>query len=77
MNVGQIQGLSVILNAETDLHVPVPRESTGFKVLLHSPDEVPNLLDFGVQLDVGKHSSIRIEPTEVGILVLEELKEAR
>ena len=62
---GQRRGLSVILDAQLDLHVAVPRENAGFKVLLHPRDEEPNLLDFGIELDLGKHTSVRILPREV------------
>ncbi len=54
-----------MLNTDADRHVPAPRHNTGFKVLLHPRDEVPNLQDFGIELDLGKSASIRIEPTEV------------
>ncbi|XP_072045878.1 acid-sensing ion channel 4-A-like [Amphiura filiformis] len=62
---GQPQGLSVLLNSETLRHIPAPRQNTGFKILLHPRDEIPNLVDFGVELDLGKRTSLRIEPTEV------------
>ncbi len=57
------------LKAETDKHIPIPRDSTGFKVLLHPRDEIPNLLDFGLELDIGKRTSMRIEPTKVCITI--------
>ena len=62
---GLSKGLSVILDAQADLHVAAPRQNTGFKVLLHPRGEEPNLVDFGVELDLGKHTSVRILPREV------------
>ena len=58
-------GLSVILDAESSEHLPAPRENSGFKILIHPKDEVPNLQDFGIELDVGKLTAIRVETREV------------
>ncbi len=65
IHLGQLQGLNVILDSEGLRHVPAPRQNTGFKVLLHPRDDIANLLDFGMDLDIGKRTSVRIEPIEV------------
>ncbi|XP_072051795.1 acid-sensing ion channel 1C-like [Amphiura filiformis] len=57
---GEASGLSVILNAEQNKHIAVPRENAGFKVLVHPKDEFPNMQDFGSELELGTHSAIRI-----------------
>ncbi|XP_072014236.1 acid-sensing ion channel 1A-like [Amphiura filiformis] len=62
---GQLQGLSLVLLASVDTHIPSPREYTGFKVLIHPRDEVPDLRNFGVEVDVGKHTSLRVQPREI------------
>ena len=47
-------------------HTAAPRQNSGFKILLHRRDGVPyNLQDFGVELDLGKHTSVRIQSKEV------------
>ena len=64
---GQLQGLSLILDNHEFALTAAPRQNHGFKILLHSRDELPyNLQDFGVEIDMGKHTSVRIEPREVG-----------
>ena len=63
---GQLQGLKLILSSSENDMTAVPRQNSGFKILLHRHDEIPyNLQDFGVELDLGKHTSVRIEPREV------------
>ena len=63
---GQLQGLSLVLLNAVDANTAAPRINTGFKISLHRQDEVPyNLQDFGVELDMGKHTSVRIKPREV------------
>ena len=62
---GQLQGLSLILIMDI-YGLAAPRQNYGFKILLHRRDELPyNLQDFGVEIDMGKHTSVRIEPREV------------
>ncbi|XP_072051886.1 acid-sensing ion channel 4-A-like [Amphiura filiformis] len=62
---GKLQGLSVILDAEDWEHIAAPNQNTGFFVLIHGKNEVPNMKDYGIELDIGKHTSIRIETTEI------------
>ena len=63
---GQLQGLSLIILGLVDMHTAAPRLNTGFKILLHRRDEIPyNVQDFGVELDMGKHTAVHIEPREV------------
>ncbi|XP_072014234.1 acid-sensing ion channel 1A-like [Amphiura filiformis] len=62
---GQPRGLGVMLDSKPIQHIAAPRLHTGFKVLLHPRDEVANLQDFGVEIDIGKHTAVRIKPKEV------------
>ena len=55
----------MILDVQADLHIAAPRQNAGFKVLLHPRGEEPNLVDYGIELDLGKHTSVRILPREV------------
>ena len=49
----------------------LPRQNSGFKLLLHRRDELPyNMQDFGVEIDLGKHTSVRIEPKEVYEIII-------
>ncbi|XP_072051798.1 acid-sensing ion channel 3-like [Amphiura filiformis] len=65
---GARQGLSVILNAEENNVVAAPRENLGFKVLVHPRDEIANLLDYGIELQPGTHTPIRLDVTEMKTL---------
>ncbi|XP_072013565.1 uncharacterized protein [Amphiura filiformis] len=65
---GQARGLSVLLDAEQIHHVAAPRENAGFKVLVHPKDEFPNLQDFGLELELGTHSAVRIATRMLVIL---------
>ena len=64
-----MRGLSVILNSGQVTHVAGPRENAGFKVLIHPKDEFPNLQDFGFELELGTHASVRIGTKEVFIII--------
>ena len=48
--------------------VPAPRESIGFKILAHPRNEVPNLQDFGIELQTGTHTAVRLDVTEISTL---------
>ncbi|XP_072014348.1 acid-sensing ion channel 2-like [Amphiura filiformis] len=65
---GEARGLSVLLNAEQSLHVAAPRENAGFKMLVHPKDEFPNLQDFGLELELGTHSAVRIATRKLEML---------
>ncbi|XP_072014347.1 acid-sensing ion channel 1A-like [Amphiura filiformis] len=65
---GKARGLSVVLNAEQSLHVAAPRENAGFKVLVHPKDEIPNMQDFGLELELGTHSAVRIATRKLEML---------
>ncbi|XP_072051791.1 acid-sensing ion channel 1A-like [Amphiura filiformis] len=65
---GQARGLSVVLNAEQLSHVAAPRENAGFKLLVHPKDEFPNMQDFGLELELGTHSAVRIATRKLELL---------
>ena len=48
--------------------VAAPRENLGFKVLIHPRDELPNLKDYGIELQPGSHIPIRVDVTEMKML---------
>ncbi|XP_072014394.1 acid-sensing ion channel 5-like [Amphiura filiformis] len=62
---GQLRGLGLMLDAKPKQNVPAPRLHSGFKVLLHPKDEIANLQDFGIELDIGKHTAVGIKPKEI------------
>ena len=43
----------------------MPRENTGFKMLIHPKDELPDMQNLGMELDLGKHTAVRVETSEV------------
>ena len=66
--IGQRQGLSLILHAEEEYAVAAPRENLGFKMLVHPRGEVPNLQDYGVELQPGTHTPVRLDVTKTSTL---------
>ena len=65
---GKTQGLNLILSAESSDVVAAPRENLGFKMLIHPRNEFPNLDDFGIELEPGTHTPIRLDVTEMSTL---------
>ena len=66
--LGKTQGLSLVLNVDESELVAVPRENSGFKMLVHPPFDIPNIDDFGIELEPGTHTSIRVDVTEMSTL---------
>ncbi|KAJ6634965.1 Pickpocket protein 28 [Pseudolycoriella hygida] len=59
---GSHMGLTVVLNTNVDEYHCSTTNSQGFKVLLHSPTETPQLQNFGFSLTPGYESRVVITP---------------
>lgn len=56
-------GLTVVIDAAISEYYCTSTHSYGFKVLLHSPNEVPRISNYGVSVASGYESRIVILPT--------------
>lgn len=59
---GKNMGLFVVLNASVADYYCSSTNSAGFKMLLHSPIETPNIADYGIALMPGLETRIIINP---------------
>lgn len=60
---GNELGLSLILNADINDYYCSSTRSYGFKVLLHSPNDLPRVAHYGAAIPNGYESRIVIIPT--------------
>lgn len=56
-------GLSLILNVDMSDYYCSSTKSYGFKILLHSPNDLPTIAHYGVAVPNGYESRIVIQPT--------------
>lgn len=59
---GSHLGLTVIMNANTDDYHCSSTNSAGFKILLHSPIELPKIADYGISITPGYETRIVVTP---------------
>ena len=59
---GLHMGLSVLLDVQEDEYFCTGTESVGFKALLHTPIQVPELVEFGFALKPGTESFFSVVP---------------
>ncbi|XP_030378904.1 pickpocket protein 28 [Scaptodrosophila lebanonensis] len=59
---GSRMGLSVVLNASIGEYYCTKSMSVGFKVLVHSPAELPKVSNYGFLVTAGREARIPIEP---------------
>lgn len=60
---GNEMGLSIVLNGNTEDYYCSSTVSYGFKVLLHSPNDLPRVAYYGVAIPVGYETRITVLPT--------------
>lgn len=63
---GSDMGLTLILDAEVENYYCSSTSSSGFKVLLHSPIEIPRIADFGFFVTPGRETKVVITPKITG-----------
>lgn len=59
---GSNMGLTLVLNADVDNYYCSSTSSSGFKVLLHSPIEIPKMANFGFFVSPGLETKVVITP---------------
>lgn len=59
---GNHLGFSVILNADVRDYYCLSTKSYGFKVLVHNPNDLPRVAEYGVAIPVGQESRLIITP---------------
>lgn len=62
VGAGRRLGLYVVLNANVSDYYCSSTKSVGFKVLLHSPIEMPRISYFGMLLHPGRETQVDISP---------------
>ncbi|XP_071743578.1 pickpocket protein 28 [Lepeophtheirus salmonis] len=62
---GLTMGLSVLLNVQENEYYCTGSESVGFKILLHSPVDHPEMVDFGFGLPPGSENFISLLPSYI------------
>ena len=62
---GKSMGLSVMLNAKEDEYFCSATESVGFKILLHMPMTMPELLEYGFAVSPGTENFIAVNPEKI------------
>ena len=62
---GKSMGLSVMLNAKEDEYFCSATESVGFKILLHMPMTMPELLEYGFAVSPGTENFISVTPEKI------------
>lgn len=55
-------GLTLILNADVENYYCSSTSSSGFKVLIHSPIEIPRISSFGFFIAPGRETKVVISP---------------
>lgn len=56
-------GLTLMLDVSENEYYCSSTDSFGFKVLLHSPNELPKISNFGTAISNGYETRVVIEPT--------------
>lgn len=59
---GRTMGLTLILNADVENYYCSSSSSSGFKILLHSPIELPKMANFGFSVALGFETNVVIKP---------------
>lgn len=59
---GSHLGLTVILNSNTDDYHCSSTNSAGFKILFHSPIELPKIADYGISVTPGYETRVIVTP---------------
>lgn len=59
---GNHLGFSVILNADIADYYCLSTKSYGFKVLVHNPNDLPRVAEYGVAIPVGHESRLIVAP---------------
>lgn len=62
LGAGSHFGLSLLLDADVANYYCSSTSSSGFKVLLHSPIEIPRIAHFGFSLSTGLETKVVITP---------------
>ncbi len=52
LSPGRNMGLSVLLNVQEDEYYCSSSESVGFKILMHTPDTLPQMSEFGKEWEI-------------------------
>lgn len=60
---GSELGLTLLLNADINEYYCSSTNSYGFKVLVHSPNDLPNIANYGTSVANGFESQLIITPT--------------
>ncbi|XP_070538175.1 acid-sensing ion channel 1A-like [Ptychodera flava] len=65
---GERHGLMVYLNVELADYISGPRDTVGFKAMVHDQGDVPNIEDLGFALSPGTHTLVALAPKKEELL---------